>query len=140
MNNVSRRLERKSITIGAIWQIISGVITIFIYSPYVKSQVNHLDGLSAFESKGVETIISGAHFLVSNIGLFFLAMGIFNLYLVKTIKDHSIEKKKSIWFMACGIISYLTFDIISTFIYIVSSIIMLSKNKAIKLSKNIQVY
>ena len=42
-----------------------------------------------------------------------------------------VEKGKGIWLIVCSLISYFFMDIISAILFMVSGVIMLSKNKAI---------
>lgn len=60
-----------------------------------------------------------------------MAMGLVNLYIYKKTKNNVVEKGKGIWLIVCSLISYFFMDIISAILFMVSGVIMLSKNKAI---------
>ena len=35
---VNRKLERRLVIIGSIWQIVSGILTIFVYASFIKKE------------------------------------------------------------------------------------------------------
>lgn len=129
---MNRNLERRVIFMAAIWQVISGIITIFIYSTSIK-----VGGISEVIASNVDinsskTFIDSAYIVSVTLGLAYLIMGILNIVLARSFKKTKVEVKKPIVTIICGVISYLLMDFISCFAYVVSGIIALSKNKAIK--------
>ncbi|MEG0294401.1 hypothetical protein [Enterococcus sp.] len=127
---MDRKLERIMMRIGGGWNIVNGLLTMFIYSPWVKNDI--------FTNMSGDTI--GLNFLSENLNVFvmtysllFIAIGVFNLYLSTRMFNDDIAIKIPIWLITFGIISYLSVDIISATLFIVSGVISLSKNKALKL-------
>ena len=122
MKVLNRKLERNMILIGSIWQLLSGLATIFIYATYIKTKGVGLGDISQVDITSIVT---------TTIGFLFMAMGLVNLYIYKKTKNNVVEKGKGIWLIVCSLISYFFMDIISAILFMVSGVIMLSKNKAI---------
>lgn len=130
---MNRNLERKTMLIGGIWQVVSGIITIFIYSTSIKVGGVAQAAASNIDLDTSKLFIDSAYMVSVSLGLAYLIMGILNIVLSRSFKITNVEIKKPIITIVCGIVSYLLMDFISCFIYVVSGIIALSKNKAIKL-------
>lgn len=114
---------------GATWNILNGIITLFVYSPWIKN--------SMFENMSGETL--GLNYLSENLNdfvmtysLLIITIGICNLYLSTRLFDGEVCTKIPIWLFIFGLISYLSMDVISAVLYIVCSVISLAKNKALK--------
>ncbi|WP_195430148.1 hypothetical protein [Clostridium sp. D46t1_190503_E9] len=131
MKVLNRNLERNMILIGSIWQILSGITTIFIYATYIKTKGVGLEDISQMDITSIQLLLDNVYIVTTTIGFLFIAMGLINLCIYKKTKNNMIEKGKGIWFIVCSIISYFFMDFISAIIFMVSGVIMLSKNKAI---------
>lgn len=131
MKVLNRKLERNMILIGSIWQLLSGLATIFIYATYIKTKGVGLGDISQVDITSIQLILDNVYIVTTTIGFLFMAMGLVNLYIYKKTKNNVVEKGKGIWLIVCSLISYFFMDIISAILFMVSGVIMLSKNKAI---------
>lgn len=127
---MNRKIERSMIRVGGIWNIVNGILTMFLYSPWVKNDV--------FPNMNGDTI--GLNFLSENLNVFvmtysllFIAIGILNIYLSTRLFNDSVSVKIPVWLIVFGMISYLSVDVISAVLFIVSGVMSLSKNKALRL-------
>lgn len=137
MKGLNRKLERNMILICSIWQILSGIITIFIYATYIKTKGVGLNNISQVDTTSIQLLLDNVYIFATTIGFLFIFMGFINLYIYKSLRYTTVEKKKSIWLIICSIISYLFMDFISAIILMVSGVIMLAKNKAILQVNNV---
>ena len=131
MKVLNRKLERNMILIGSIWQLLSGLATIFIYATYIKTKGVGLVDISQVDITSIQLLLDNVYIVTTIIGFLFMAMGLVNLYIYKKTKNNVVEKGKGIWLIVCSLISYFFMDIISAILFMVSGVIMLSKNKAI---------
>ncbi|MDV4151857.1 hypothetical protein R0131_13595 [Clostridium sp. AL.422] len=131
MKGINRKFERNMVLIGSIWQLLSGFTTIFIYATYIKTKGVGLDNLSQVDITSIQLLLDNVYILSTTIGFIFIFMGFINLFIYKSLRYTTVEKKKSIWLIISSIICYLLMDFISAIIFMVSGVIMLAKNKAI---------
>lgn len=131
MKVLNRKLERNMILIGSIWQLLSGLATIFIYATYIKTKGVGIEDISKVDVTSIQLLLDNVYIVTTTVGFLFIAMGLVNLYIYKKTKNNMIEKGKGIWLIICSVISYFFMDIISAILFMVSGVIMLSKNKAI---------
>ncbi|WP_370836016.1 hypothetical protein [Clostridium tertium] len=131
MKVLNRKLERNMILIGSIWQLLSGLATIFIYATYIKTKGVGLVDILQVDITSIQLLLDNVYIVTTTIGFLFMAMGLVNLYIYKKTKNNVVEKGKGIWLIVCSLISYFFMDIISAILFMVSGVIMLSKNKAI---------
>ncbi|GAA0756639.1 MULTISPECIES: hypothetical protein [Clostridium] len=131
MKVLNRKLERNMILIGSVWQILSGLATIFIYATYIKTKGVGIEDISKVDVTSIQLLLDNVYIVTTTVGFLFIAMGLVNLYIYKKTKNNMIEKGKGIWLIICSVISYFFMDIISAILFMVSGVIMLSKNKAI---------
>ncbi|EEH97037.1 hypothetical protein CSBG_00663 [Clostridium sp. 7_2_43FAA] len=131
MKVLNRKLERNMILIGSIWQLLSGLATIFIYATYIKTKGVGLGDISQVDITSIQLLLDNVYIVTTTIGFLFMAMGLVNLYIYKKTKNNVVEKGKGIWLIVCSLISYFFMDIVSAILFMVSGVIMLSKNKAI---------
>lgn len=129
---MNRRFEKIIAYVGGSWQIISGLITIFAYSIWIKKQGINVTGSSQFYIDASQSVIDSIYTFTATIGLFFIALGILNLFLSKKLKNEEVQKKIPAWFIICGIISFFLTDFISCLAFIASGVIGLAKNKSIR--------
>lgn len=131
MKVLNRKLERNMILIGSVWQILSGLATIFIYATYIKTKGVGIEDISKVDVTSIQLLLDNVYIVTTTVGFLFITMGLVNLYIYKKTKNNMIEKGKGIWLIICSVISYFFMDIISAILFMVSGVIMLSKNKAI---------
>lgn len=131
---MSRSFERKIIFVASAWQIITGLITIFFYSFYIKSQGNDLDKLSQIEAMGVRSIFDNLFTFTVTYGLFFVVIASLNIIFVrKLVKDDTIQYKMPFFWICLSIVFFFLSDFISVMLCSVAAVIALSKNKPLKL-------
>ncbi|KAF1295124.1 hypothetical protein BAU15_05060 [Enterococcus sp. JM4C] len=128
---MNRKNERILVRIGATWNIINGVITLFFYSPWIRNSA--LMGMTE-QNKGSNFLSENLNTFVMTYGLLFILLGVLNLYLSWRIIDNEVSVKIPAWFVVVGLLSYLVTDAISAIVYIIAGFLCLAKNKAIKLS------
>lgn len=127
---MSRKIERRLVTILGTWQIIDGLITIFYYGLYKYGwQVNNVSGVDQLS----QTIYSNLFTVSNTFGILLIALGLSNLVLSsRYLKDNQIHLKIGIYLLVQVAFSYLVFDLISVVLGISAAVILLSKNKSIK--------
>ncbi|UGB33190.1 hypothetical protein [Metabacillus sp. B2-18] len=133
---MNRKLERRLILIGAIWQIISGLLTIFLYASYIKSEGLKASYNSVAKLEALESVFGSLYMFSVTFGMMFVVLGILNIWLSKTLRDDQIEMKKPIWFILLGLASYFVMDILGSIMFLSAGFLALAKNKSIsKLEK-----
>ncbi|HWJ78731.1 MAG TPA: hypothetical protein VNR61_11715 [Niallia sp.] len=131
---MNRKLERNLVRIAGIWQIIDGLITILIYGTYKKVEgASLIENTSFVYMKAIESVVGSIYIFIGIFGAILIALGMFNLVCAhKYIKDNQVHVKVAIWFIICGLISYVIMDIFSVILCISAGVIILAKNKSIK--------
>ncbi|MCR6094966.1 hypothetical protein HXA31_13995 [Salipaludibacillus agaradhaerens] len=132
---MSRGLERKLLIIGAAWNMITALLTIFNYYSWFNRE-----GAQRLETVDLNTAIAGSQ-MVNNILQIILIFGIFMLigalitFLVAVkIRDNEIQKKVVIWIGFWVVVQLLSMDLIGVSIYLVAFVVYLAKNKAIRMA------
>lgn len=135
---MNRKLERRLVIIGSVWQIVSGLLTIFVYASFIKKEGLNASYNSLAKLEAVQSIFGSMYMFSVTFGMLFVILGILNLYLAKTLKDDKAEIKKPIWFMFLGLSSYLVMDVLGSLMFLSSGILALAKNKPISKLGNYQ--
>jgi cytochrome c biogenesis protein CcdA len=136
---VNRKLERRLVMVGSIWQIVSGLLTIFVYASFIKNQgLNSLYNTLA-KLEAAQSIFGSMYMFSVSFGMLFVILGILNLVLAKTLRDNKAEVKKPIWFILLGFSSYLVMDILGSLMFLSAGILALAKNKSISKMGNYQL-
>ncbi|TCP21332.1 hypothetical protein EV207_1439 [Scopulibacillus darangshiensis] len=131
---MSNKMERILAYIASGWQLLDGIITIFIYGTYIRNKGSHISGLSFEEKKGLESLFGSIYSFVSTYGILLILLGLMTIYMTRTyLKNDSVPKRVPIWFLICGVVSYFTMDIISLVLYMGAAILILAKNRSIKI-------
>ncbi|WP_163580276.1 hypothetical protein [Gracilibacillus saliphilus] len=132
---MKRGLERKLLITGAIWNLITALLTIFSYNSWFNRQ-----GEQQLKNADTETMIAGSQ-MVNNISSIIFIFGLFTLigalisFLVAVkLRDNEIQKKVMIWVGIWTVIQLLSMDILGFLVYMIAFIIYVAKNKAIRLS------
>ncbi|MDQ0229396.1 hypothetical protein [Metabacillus malikii] len=132
---MTRKLERNLLMAGSIWNAITALLTIFAYSPWFqKVGVDKLKQTNPDTMLVGTTMIDSVTKVVVTFGLFMFVGAIVNFVIAKNMKDHAIQYKIVIWIAAWGILQLVTMDVIGFVIFLITFVIYLAKNKAIKLS------
>lgn len=131
---VNRNLEKKIIIGISSWQLLIGIITVFFYAPYLKSNGFVLTQGSELDAASVQMLSNNLFTVAFTMGMLSIVLGCINFYLAKILKPDVSEKKIPIWFIICAGICFFMMDIISVGLLITVSILLLAKNKAIKVN------
>lgn len=124
---MNRHKERILMNIGAVWNIVTGLLTVTLYSTWIEQVFPHLSK----HSLGLNYLSDNLHSFVIVYGLLFVLIGCINLWLSKAyIDDISVQKKIPIWLIIIGLLSYFAVDIIGATCYVAAGVLMLAKNKA----------
>ncbi|PWU67869.1 DUF4064 domain-containing protein [Gracilibacillus dipsosauri] len=132
---MKRGFERKLIMIGALWNLVTSLLTIFSYNSWFTSQ-----GEKQLQNLDTNTMMAGSQ-MVNNVskiififGLFVLIGAIVNFLVATKIKDNEIQYKLIIWIGVWAILQILSMDVIGFVLYMLAFVLYMAKNKAIKLS------
>ncbi|MBD8068663.1 hypothetical protein [Bacillus sp. PS06] len=136
---MNRKLERRLIMIGSIWQITTGLLTIFVYASYIKSEGLKDSYTSFVNLEAAESIFGSLYMFSVSFGMLFVILGILNFVLARTLKDDQTEVKKPIWFISLGLASYFVMDILASILFLSAGILALAKNKSIAKLTNYQL-
>jgi cytochrome c biogenesis protein CcdA len=133
---VNRKLERRLVMIGSIWQIVSGLLTIFVYASYIKQEGLNASYNTLAKLEAAQSIFGSMYMFSVSFGMLFVLLGILNLFLGKSLKDDKAEIKKPVWFIILGLASYLMMDILGSLMFLSTGILALAKNKSISKMEN----
>ncbi|PLR65850.1 MULTISPECIES: DUF4064 domain-containing protein [Bacillaceae] len=128
---MNRKLERRLVLIGAAWEIITGLITIFFYASLIKKQGLDVKETSLVKIEAVQSLFGSLYMFAVTFGMLFIAMGLINIYLARHLEDNRVEVKKPFWFLLIGLASYLMMDIVGSLMFLSAGILSLAKNKTI---------
>lgn len=128
---MSRKFEKILALIGAVWQIGSGLYTIFIYGTWIRGQILEGEGVTAVNAMSSKVIAKNLYSFTVTFGIFFVLVGIINLYCLYRLNSKTVDKKIPIWFIVCSLISFFCMDIIGCITFMAAGIIALARNKSI---------
>ncbi|MFC4698316.1 MULTISPECIES: hypothetical protein [Lactobacillales] len=133
---MKRRIERITLFLAALWNIITATLTIVGYSNWFKNE-----GITAFEEANQVNYISTSLLdslinIIMVYGLLILTMGIINLFITKQLERERYNKKTFIWLLICLLIQFLSFDVIGVLLYIVTITLYSARNRAYKVATN----
>lgn len=133
---MKRRIERITLFLAALWNIITATLTIVGYSNWFKNE-----GITAFEGANQVNYISTSLLdslinIIMVYGLLILTMGIINLFITKQLERERYNKKTFIWLLICLLIQFLSFDVIGVLLYIVTITLYSARNRAYKVATN----
>ncbi|MBS7321565.1 MAG: hypothetical protein KIG55_08260 [Myroides sp.] len=133
---MKRRIERITLFLAALWNIITATLTIVGYSNWFKNE-----GITAFEEANQVNYISTSLLdslinIIMVYGLLILTMGIINLFITKQLERERYNKKTFFWLLICLLIQFLSFDVIGVLLYIVTITLYSARNRAYKVATN----
>ncbi|MBO0995654.1 hypothetical protein [Bacillus sp. SD088] len=132
---MNRGVERKLLLAGSVWNIFTALITIFGYSIWFKKTgVKGLEETTLDHVFATTTVVDHVTKLIVMFGLLIFVGAIINFIISKKIRDGEIQTKIVIWIACWGVFLLFTMDIIGFVIYLITFVLYLAKNKAIKLS------
>ncbi|MGX6443929.1 hypothetical protein ACWM35_12005 [Neobacillus sp. K501] len=135
---MNRKLERRLIMVGSAWQIVSGLLTIFVYASYIKNEGLNSSYNTLAKLEAAQSIFGSLYMFTVSFGMLFVILGIVNFVLAKSLKDDQAEVKKPIWFILLGGASYLVMDLLGSLMFLSAGILALAKNKSISKMVNYQ--
>jgi len=137
---MKRTLERNILRCGAVWNIINGMITILGYATWIKTS-----GIGALSS-GLSTdinfdgaLIDSVYTIAVGYGILQLIIGLFNIIVVRRLRNNQIQMRVVVWLGALLLISVMTMDVVGIVIYSVLFVIYQSRNKAIRFANQMTV-
>ena len=133
---MNRRFEKRVAYAGAFWEIISGLITIFGYSLWVRGQGAEVKGAPAINNAAVQIYADNLFMFSVTFGILFVTLGVINIIMIRKLKDGEVQYKIPIWFTICGIASYLLMDFIGAIALISSGVLSLARNKSIAVANS----
>jgi len=132
---MSRMHERILLMVGCVWNLFTGLLTIFSYNTWFKQ-----NGKAKLQALDIDEQFVGSHLMdnVSHVimvfGLFMFVAAIVNFLIFKSIKDNTIQKKMLAWIGIWAVIQLVSMDVIGFVIFMVAFVLYIAKNKAIKLA------
>lgn len=134
MNNENLNRKRESILlkIAGIWNIITGSITLFYYSSWIKGQLAIDPRMNNEQTMATKYIYESIDGFVIMYGLLFICVGAINYYLSTKIKTGLIQKNIIIWCIIWTTVSFFGVDIVGFVLYFIFIINTLIRNKALQ--------
>jgi hypothetical protein len=129
---VNRKLERRLVLIGAIWEIFTGTVTILFYASVIKKQGLSVRETSFEKMEAIQSLFGSMYMFAVTFGMIFITLGFINLYLMNKLDEQKIEVKLPVWFIFVGLGSYLLMDIPGAVLYFSAGILALAKNKSMR--------
>jgi hypothetical protein len=121
------------IYVASAWQIITGVITMFYYSLYIKKQGAQLEYSSIVQQKGIQSLFDNLYSFTVTYGLLFIVIAGLNIIFARRLlKDNTIQYKLPFYWIGLAVAFYFLTDFISLTLCLAAAIITLAKNKPIK--------
>lgn len=134
---MSRKLERVLLMVGAAWNIITALLTIFGYSSWFENTGINTLRYTEVTPMEASVLIKNISTVVLVFGLGMFVGGIITLIVARNIKNNIIQNNILIWVGIWGIVQFLAGDAIGFCLFSIVFVIYLAKNKAIKLSQNL---
>lgn len=136
MVKLSRKLERRFMVAAGVWQILNGLLTIFIYAPTERrAGLDLIDDTTTFiEAEAIASVFSNIYMFIVIFGMIYITIGIINVILSKKMKDDTTLYRIPIYLLFLGASAYFVMDLISVLLCILAGGLALAKNKAIMAS------
>lgn len=132
---MSRKKERTLIKIMGIWQIIDGLITIMFYGIYQEFFAQNNSSSFSTQYHGMNALFGNAFLFVCGFGTLLIGLGLFNLIASqKYVKDDQAITSIGVVLLIQAFFSYMIFDVISLILGMSAAVILLAKNKSIRLN------
>ena len=137
---MKRTLERNLLRGGAIWNLINRTVTILGYATWIKT--SGIGALSSGMSADINfdgSLIDSVYTIAVGYGILQLIIGVFNLIIVRRMRNNQIQKRVVLWLGGLLLFSVATLDVIGIIIYSVLFVIYQSRNKAIRLANQMSL-
>jgi hypothetical protein len=133
---MNRKLERNLLRASAVWDILIGLITMFGYYPWFEEQ-----GITAFQNQNQyeylqSSLVGMISKVVMIVALATILMGVISWINAKNMKDKQIKKGIMRWMIGCIIIHLVIYDVIGIVFYLLTTIVYIAKNKAVRVLQN----
>ena len=128
---MNRKLERRLIIIGSIWQMTTGLLTIFVYASFIKNEGLNSSFDTFAKLEAAQSIFGSLYIFSVSFGMLFVLLGVINFFLARGLKDDKAETKKPVWFIVIGLASYFVMDILASLLFLSGGILAFAKNKSI---------
>ena len=133
---MSRKKERVLVQVMGAWQILDGVITILLYGLGNTFNLPIIGTANIEYLNELNNTYGGIFVLICSFGIILIGLGMTNLMLARRyIKDGKEHFKIGFFILGQGLFSYFIMDIISLVLGIIAGVLILAKNKPIRLSK-----
>lgn len=130
---MSRSFERTIIYAASAWQLLTGVITVFFYSLYVKRQGANIGDIGIIEKKGIQAYFDSLYSFSVIYGLLFIIIGVLNIiFVTRMVKDNTLQYKLPLYWVILSVVFIVLSDYISVMLTLSAAVIALAKNKPIK--------
>jgi uncharacterized membrane protein len=134
---VERKTERKLLVTTSIWHFINGLLTIFVFGMWFKTNGDvAINQMYPELVGGSSSFVDILYTVLTSYSIFIILIGLGNIYFKKRLRDNEIQRKWQGWLFVMIIFSFLSFDVIGSLLYLVTFVTYSSKNKAIQLSQN----
>lgn len=132
---MSRKKERTMIRIMGIWQIIDGLITILFYGIYQEFFAQDHSSNFSTQYHGIDALFGKAFLFICAFGTLMIGLGLFNLIISrKYIKDDRVITSFGVVLLIQALFSYVILDVVSLVLGMSAAVILLAKNKSIRLN------
>ena len=132
---MERKRERQLIRMMGIWQILDGVVTIGIYGLYQQQIFSGMVESHLAQLRAIDALFGNVFLFVCTFGTLLIGLGLANLVISQRyVKDNQVNIKIGVYLLVQGLFSYLILDIISLALGMTAGIILLARNKGIKLN------
>ncbi|MGM9902422.1 MAG: hypothetical protein ACI32O_00635 [Enterococcus sp.] len=119
-----------------IWQIIDGLVTIIFYGLSKQWELFGINQANLSYLKQLNDHYGNIFLFICTFGIFLIGLGMINLLLSqKYIKDDQEHFKIGLYLLVQGIIAYFILDFISLILGMTAGVLLLAKNKSIRLNK-----
>ena len=133
---MSRKKERVLVQVMGVWQILDGVITILLYGLGNTFNLPIIGTANIEYLNELNNTYGGIFVLICSFGIILMGLGMTNIMLGRRyIKDGKEHFKIGFFILGQGLFSYFIMDVISLVLGIIAGVLILAKNKPIRLSK-----
>ena len=126
-------MERTLVKLMAVWQVVIGILTIFVYAPLYKKGGQGMDEVSVAYGRAMRSVFNSMWLFIISFGMLSIVSGLILWFVSREIKDEAILTKVPTYVLVVSVVAYLMMDVVSGTIGITAVFFMLSKNKAIKM-------
>lgn len=132
---MKRNAERKLIVAASVWHFINGILTIFVFGMWFKTNGDiAINEMYPELVGGSSSFVDILYTVLTTYSVIVILVGAANIYCLRYMKDDEINRKWQIWMVLLLVLSFLSVDVIASLFYLFALVSYSSKNKAIRLS------